>query len=87
MVKNILAAFGHRIDALDWMSPQTKAEAKAKLANFQVGVGYPDKWRDYSALEVVRGDAFGNAQRAEPVRVPPQPRQAGTARSTATSGS
>lgn len=65
MVKNIMAALGPRIDALDWMTPATKAEAKKKLANFQVGVGYPDKWIDYSGLTVVRGDAFGNAQRAE----------------------
>jgi putative endopeptidase len=65
MVQNILAALGPRIDGLDWMTPATKAEAKKKLANFQVGVGYPDKWLDYSALRVVRGDAFGNNERAE----------------------
>jgi predicted metalloendopeptidase len=64
MVKNIIAAFGRRVDALAWMSPQTKAEAKAKLAVLEVGVGYPDKWRDYSGLEVVRGDALGNQQRS-----------------------
>jgi putative endopeptidase len=65
MVKNILAAFDKRIDRLDWMTPQTKAKAHEKLANFQVSVGYPDKWRDYSGLEVVAGDAYGNHQRAE----------------------
>jgi putative endopeptidase len=65
MVKNILAAFDARIDRLDWMAPATKAKAHEKLATFQVGVGYPDKWRDYSALKVVRGDAFGNHERAE----------------------
>jgi putative endopeptidase len=64
MVRNEVAAFGRRIDGLDWMAPETKARAKAKLAALKVGVGYPDKWRDYSALEVVRGDALGNAQRA-----------------------
>ena len=64
MVKNELAAFALRIDRLEWMAPQTKAKAKAKLAALKVGVGYPDKWRDYSGLEVVRGDALGNAQRA-----------------------
>src|SRR5205823_10766305 len=53
-----------RIDALAWMAPETKARAKAKLAVLKVGVGYPDRWRDYSGLEVVRGDALGNAQRA-----------------------
>jgi putative endopeptidase len=64
MVKNILAAFAQRIDKLTWMAPATKQKAKAKLAALKVGVGYPDKWRDYSALEVVRGDALGNAERA-----------------------
>ena len=47
------------------MAPTTRVKAKAKLATLKVGVGYPDHWRDYSGLEVVRGDAFGNAQRAE----------------------
>ena len=65
MVKNILAAFGRRIDTLDWMTAATKARAKTKLGVLKVGVGYPDRWIDYSGLEVVRGDAFGNAQRAE----------------------
>lgn len=64
MVKNVVAAFARRLDTLDWMAPQTKAQAKAKLAALKVGVGYPDKWRDYSGLEVVRGDAFGNHVRA-----------------------
>jgi putative endopeptidase len=65
MVRNLLAAFAVRIDRLGWMAPETRAKAKAKLATLKVGVGYPDKWRDYSGLKVVRGDAFGNAQRAE----------------------
>jgi len=65
MVQNLIAAFAVRIDRLDWMAPQTRAKAKAKLATLKVGVGYPDHWRDYSGLEVVRGDAFGNARRAQ----------------------
>jgi putative endopeptidase len=65
MVKNEIAAFARRIDQLAWMAPSTKARAKAKLAVLKVGVGYPDTWRDYAKLEVVRGDAFGNADRAE----------------------
>ncbi len=65
MVRNLLAAFGTRIDHLQWMSPATKVKAKAKLATLKVSVGYPDKWRDYSGLQVVPGDAFGNLQRAE----------------------
>ena len=64
MVRNLLAAFGRRIDRLDWMAPETKARAKAKLATLKVGVGYPDRWRDYSGLEVIRGDALGNAERS-----------------------
>jgi putative endopeptidase len=64
MVTNIVAAFGKRIQQLDWMSPATKAKAREKLATLLVGVGYPDKWIDYSGLEVVHGDAFGNSQRA-----------------------
>jgi putative endopeptidase len=65
MVKNIIAAFGKRIDNLTWMSPATRAKAKAKLDTLYVGVGYPEHWRDYSGLKVVRGDALGNAQRSE----------------------
>lgn len=64
MVKNEIAAFGKRVDRLDWMSPETKAKAKEKLAILKVYVGYPDRWRDTSGLEVVAGDALGNAQRA-----------------------
>ncbi|HKD52728.1 MAG TPA: M13 family metallopeptidase [Steroidobacteraceae bacterium] len=65
LVRNLVAAFATRIDRLEWMAPQTRAKAKAKLAALKVGVGYPDRWRDYSTLEVVRGDAFGNAHRAQ----------------------
>jgi putative endopeptidase len=65
MVRNLVRAFAARIDRLEWMAPETRRQAKAKLATLKVGLGYPDKWRDYSALEVVRGDAFGNAERAE----------------------
>ncbi len=65
MAQNVLTAFSHRIDRIDWMTPQTKAAAKTKLANFRVYVGYPDRWRDYTGLQIVRGDAYGNAQRAE----------------------
>jgi predicted metalloendopeptidase len=64
MVHNLLAAFAARLDRLEWMAPQTRERAKAKLATLKVGVGYPDKWRDYAALEVVRGDTLGNAERA-----------------------
>ena len=65
MVRDLLAAFGRRIDALDWMTPATRARARQKLAGMQVGMGYPDRWRDYSGLEVRADDALGNAARAE----------------------
>ncbi|MFL5296172.1 MAG: M13 family metallopeptidase [Phenylobacterium sp.] len=65
MVGELIAAFRVRIDKLDWMAPATRAEAKRKLATLKVGVGYPDRWIDYSGLKVLPGDALGNAQRAE----------------------
>jgi putative endopeptidase len=63
LVKNIVAAFGKRIDALTWMTPETKAKAKAKLSTLYVGVGYPDHWRNYAGLKIAPDDALGNAQR------------------------
>ena len=65
LVQNLIAAFAGRIDALEWMAPETRVQAKAKLAALKVGVGYPDHWTDYSALKIVAGDAYGNAGRAE----------------------
>jgi putative endopeptidase len=64
LVKNLLAAFRAGIDELEWMSPETKAQAQDKLARFTVKIGYPDEWRDYSALQVRRDDLLGNAMRA-----------------------
>ncbi len=63
MVANIVAAFHKRIDALDWMAPETKAEAHAKLKTLYVGIGYPESWHDYSGLEVKADDLFGNMWR------------------------
>ena len=65
MVSDLTKAFGKRIDALTWMSPETKTKAKQKLESLRVGVGYPDRWVDYAGLEIVKGDALGNRQRAE----------------------
>jgi putative endopeptidase len=65
MVRDLLAAYRGRIPQLTWMSSETKQKALAKLAALQVIVGYPDEWIDYSSLEIVRGDAFGNIQRAQ----------------------
>jgi putative endopeptidase len=64
MVGKLIDAFRVRIDKLDWMAPATKTEAKRKLDTLKVGVGYPDRWIDYSALKVTPGDALGNQQRA-----------------------
>jgi putative endopeptidase len=64
MVRNLLAAYKESIDKLDWMTPATKKEAQAKLAKFNYKIGYPDKWRDYSALVVKRDDLVGNVVRA-----------------------
>jgi putative endopeptidase len=64
MVANLLLAFKQGIDTLEWMSPATKKEAQAKLATFTPKIGYPKKWRDYSALEIRRNDLLGNVHRA-----------------------
>ena len=68
MVKNIKAAFVRRIDTLGWMAPSTKAEAKKKVETMAVGVGYPDKWNDYSSLQVAPDTAYANKQAAEKLR-------------------
>ncbi len=64
MVHDIEDAMNREIETLDWMSAETKVKAKAKLHQVANKIGYPDHWRDYSALKVVRGDAFGNNERA-----------------------
>ena len=64
LVKNIIAAMDVRLSNLTWMDPKTKAEARAKLAGFTPKIGYPSKWRDYTKLDVRRGDALGNVLRA-----------------------
>ncbi|KID57923.1 peptidase M13 [Pseudoalteromonas luteoviolacea] len=60
MVDNLILGFDKSIDGLEWMSAQTKAAAKAKLAKFTPKIGYPDKWRDYSGLEISADDLVGN---------------------------
>jgi endothelin-converting enzyme/putative endopeptidase len=64
MTLAIEQAMSKDIDSLDWMSPATKAQAKEKLHAVMNKVGYPEKWRDYSRLSIVRGDAIGNLERA-----------------------
>jgi putative endopeptidase len=63
LVENMRTAYGQRIDQLQWMSAETKVAAREKLATFRPKIGYPDRWRDYSALDVRANDAFGNAKR------------------------
>ncbi|MDQ3388100.1 MAG: peptidase M13 [Gemmatimonadota bacterium] len=68
LVANLRTAFSEGIDDLEWMSPATRAEAKGKLAKFNVKIGYPDEWRDYSAMQVERDDLHGNLERASHFR-------------------
>jgi putative endopeptidase len=65
LVKNLLAAYNADIGTLDWMTPETKEKARAKLAKFTPKIGYPDKWRDYSALQIDKSDLVGNVIRAQ----------------------
>jgi predicted metalloendopeptidase len=67
LVKNLLAAYKESINKLDWMSPQTKKEAQAKLAKFTPKIGYPNKWKDYSKLVVSKDDLVGNVMRSREV--------------------
>ncbi|WP_293000497.1 M13-type metalloendopeptidase [Nevskia sp.] len=64
LVKNLLESYKTSIDTLDWMSPETKKEAQAKLAKFTPKIGYPNQWRDYSKLVIAPDDLIGNLARA-----------------------
>jgi putative endopeptidase len=64
LVEDIRSAMQARIQALDWMSQATKAKALEKLSAVRVKIGYPDKWRDYSALKLTDDDLYGDVQRA-----------------------
>ncbi|MEQ1864865.1 MAG: M13 family metallopeptidase, partial [Micropepsaceae bacterium] len=64
LVGNLLAAYRERITNLEWMSPETRKVAMRKAETVRVKIGYPDKWRDYSALDIRPGDAYGNRKRA-----------------------
>ncbi|HEY1928702.1 MAG TPA: M13-type metalloendopeptidase [Caulobacteraceae bacterium] len=64
LVQNLRASFRARIERNDWMSPQTKAAALEKLANYKIMVGYTTEWRDYSGLEIRSDDLYGDAERA-----------------------
>ena len=64
LVKNLIAAYDVAIQNLTWMSEDTKKAAQTKLSKFTYKIGYPDVWRDYSNLQVIKGDMVGNAKRA-----------------------
>lgn len=65
MVDNIKAAFAKRVEAIDWMDPATKKEALKKVETIEVGVGYPETWRDYKGYQVSSTDAFANVMAGE----------------------
>lgn len=64
MVGNLQTALSERIEALPWMSDETKARAQEKLAAFRVKIGYPDTWRDYSALDIKDDSYWANVRRS-----------------------
>ena len=64
LVKNLQTSLGERIKGLEWMSEPTKEKALEKLATFHVKIGYPDKWKDYSALEIKDDSYWANIERA-----------------------
>jgi predicted metalloendopeptidase len=64
MVHNLISTYRTSIDQLAWMSTSSKPEAKAKLDTLNVKIGYPSKWRDYSALQITADDLYGNVTRA-----------------------
>lgn len=67
LIENLRAAFKSGIDELEWMTPATKTAAQDKLAKFNTKIGYPDSWKDYSALTVEPGDLVGNVMRSRRV--------------------
>ncbi|MBN2807579.1 MAG: M13 family metallopeptidase [Prolixibacteraceae bacterium] len=64
LVENLRVALGMRIDQLEWMSAETKVKAHEKLATINVKIGYPDKWRDYSELDIQRDSYYANVLRS-----------------------
>ena len=64
MVHNLKDALGRDIEQLDWMTPETKKQALVKLKGIEDKIGYPNQWRDYSSVSIMRGDTLGNAYRS-----------------------
>ncbi|MGL5112227.1 MAG: M13 family metallopeptidase [Flavobacterium sp.] len=65
LVKNLLKAYAESIKNLDWMSAKTKKEALSKVDKFMIKIGYPDQWKDYATLKVVKNDLYGNRVRSK----------------------
>jgi predicted metalloendopeptidase len=64
MVRNFIVAFREGIQTLDWMTDETRKQAQLKLSKMKAKIGYPDKWRDYSSLDIARNDLVGNVMRS-----------------------
>jgi predicted metalloendopeptidase len=64
LVDNVTNTLDDGLDELEWMTQETREQAKVKLSKFNAKIGYPDEWKDYSSMTIVRGDHFGNRQRA-----------------------
>ena len=75
LVADVRTALKARIETLDWMGPETRGRALEKLAKFTVKIGYPEQWRDYSKLELKRGDLYGNRAARRRLRVAPPGRR------------
>ena len=71
LVANLREAYRVSINSLEWMTPQTREKALAKLDKFTPKIGYPAKWRDYSTLVIERDDLYGNYVRGHALRIPP----------------
>ena len=77
MVKNIVAAFGKRIDNLDWMTPATQARKRRRNSStLYVGIGYPEHWRDYAGLKIEPRRRARQRRARRALRLPRQPGQA-----------
>jgi predicted metalloendopeptidase len=63
LIENLRIAYGQSIDELTWMSPETKTQARAKLAKFTTKIGYPDKWRDYECVNINAKELIANLRR------------------------
>ena len=65
LVQNVIVTLEDSIDELEWMTEETRIKAREKLSKFTPKIGYPDVWKDYSTLEIIAGDNFGNVRRAQ----------------------